>query len=255
MDGTLLNSKHEVSRLFFEQFLELKERNIQFVAASGRQYHSMAAKLHEIKDDITFISENGALVKKGNQELSVTTLNSSLVKELLQLVDSIDGAYAMLCGKYISYFDGKSKAFLDQLKEYYSHYEVVENYSSVTDDILKVAVYHDISAEDYIYPKTKHLEEKVKVKVSGKNWVDLNHVQANKGNALQKVMEMQGVQTDEILVFGDYNNDLEMLSLTEYSFAMANAHPNVKRTAKFETGSNDQNGVERILAKLLHQTS
>ena len=255
MDGTLLNSKHEVSRLFFEQFQELKQRNIQFVAASGRQYHSMAAKLHEIKDDITFISENGALVKKGSQELSVTPLDASLVNELLQLVGSIDSAYAMLCGKYTSYFDGKSKAFLNQLKEYYSHYEIVDDYASVTEDIVKVAVYHAISAEDYIYPKTKHLEEKVKVKVSGKNWVDLNHVQANKGHALQKVMDTQGVNADEILVFGDYNNDLEMLALAKYSFAMANAHPNVKRTANFETKSNDHHGVEHILAKLLHATS
>ena len=127
MDGTLLNSQHEVSRLFFQQFKELQNRNIDFVAASGRQYHSMVSKLHEIKDDIIFISENGALVKKGHQELSVTTLEPSLVHELLQLVATIDGAYAMLCGKYTSYFDGKSKAFLEQLKEYYSHYEVVED--------------------------------------------------------------------------------------------------------------------------------
>lgn len=251
MDGTLLNSSHQVSPLFFEQFHELKKRNIAFVAASGRQYHSMVNKLHEIKDDIFFISENGALVKTGNQELSVTTLEPKVVKELLTLVDSIDGGYAMLCGKYTSYFDGKSKAFLKQLEEYYSHYEIVEDYKTVTDAIVKIAVYHDVNAETHIYPKTKQLENKVKVKVSGQHWVDLNHIDANKGNALQQLMEIKGIQTNEVLVFGDYNNDLEMLSLAEYSFAMANAHPNVKRTAKFETKSNDQHGVEHVIAKLL----
>jgi len=44
MDGTLLNSKHEVSSLFFEQFEQLKTNNIQFVVASGRQYHSIYLK-------------------------------------------------------------------------------------------------------------------------------------------------------------------------------------------------------------------
>ena len=66
-----------------------------------------------------------------------------------------------------------------------------------------------------------------------------------------KVLETFAVQTSEVLVFGDYNNDLEMLALAEYSFAMANAHPNVKEVANFETTSNDDFGVERILEQLL----
>ncbi len=251
MDGTLLNSNHEVSERFLEQFQELKKRGIHFVAASGRQYHSMADKLQEIRNDIIFISENGALVKKGEEELSVTTINHVLIQELLGIVDSIDGAYAMLCGKYKSYFDGKSMSFLEQLKEYYSHYKVVEDYASVTDEIVKIAVYHSISAEEYIYPKTQHLDNQVKVKVSGQNWVDLNHIEADKGNALQKVMDLYNIKSNEILVFGDYNNDLEMLSLAEHSFAMANAHPNVKKVANYVTKSNDSFGVETIVAKLL----
>ena len=53
------------------------------------------------------------------------------------------------------------------------------------------------------------------------------------------------------MVFGDYNNDLEMLALTDYSFAMANAHPDVKKIAKYETRSNNDFGVEQILEKLI----
>ncbi|WP_435625129.1 HAD family hydrolase [Flagellimonas sp.] len=251
MDGTLLNSNHEVSNRFFEQFQELKKRNIQFVAASGRQYHSMAEKLQKIKDDIIFISENGAFVKKGDEELSVTPIKQSLIQEILEIIDSIDGGYAMLCGKYKSYLDGSSRSFLEQIKEYYSCYEVVNDYTTVTDEIVKIAVYHRISAEEYIYPKTTHLSEQVKVKVSGPNWVDLNHVEAHKGNALQEVMNSHNIKSDEVLIFGDYNNDIEMLQLSEYSFAMANAHPNVKKVARYETSSHNDFGVERILEKLL----
>lgn len=53
------------------------------------------------------------------------------------------------------------------------------------------------------------------------------------------------------MVFGDYNNDLEMLALSDYGFAMANAHPNVKKVAKYSTLSNDDNGVEHILKMLV----
>lgn len=41
MDGTLLNTKGEVSASFFELFKEFKKHNITFCAASGRQYNSI----------------------------------------------------------------------------------------------------------------------------------------------------------------------------------------------------------------------
>ncbi|WP_373518659.1 HAD family hydrolase, partial [Pricia sp.] len=56
MDGTLLNSDHEVSDRFLEIFQKLKERDILFVAASGRQYQSIVDKLASIKNDITVIA-------------------------------------------------------------------------------------------------------------------------------------------------------------------------------------------------------
>lgn len=251
MDGTLLNSNHEVSKHFFNLFEKMKQKGILFVAASGRQYHSMLSKLEPIKNDMLFIAENGAIVKDGNKELLVKPLSTSLLDTLMQKIETVDGCHAMLCGKYTSYFDGSSSKFLDMLKEYYSAYKIVDNFKDVTDEILKVAVYHSISAEEYIYPALKDLENQVKVKVSGQHWVDLNHINAHKGNALQHVMNHYGIQSDEVLVFGDYNNDIEMLSLVDYSFAMANAHYNVKKVASYTTKSNDEFGVENIIELLL----
>ena len=251
MDGTLLNSNHEVSNRFFELFEELKKRNILFVAASGRQYASIVHKLEPIKNDILVIAENGALVKDKEQELLVTPIQSHLKNSLLSKIDKVDGAHAMLCGKYNAYFDGKSVPFLEQLKEYYASYEIHDDFSTVNDEIIKIAVYHNISAEDYIYPAMRDLKDQIKVKVSGMHWVDLNHTDANKGFALDKLQKRFNITPEETLVFGDYNNDLEMLQKAKYSFAMENAHPDVLKVANYKTSNNDDFGVERILEKLL----
>jgi len=251
MDGTLLNSNHQVSTRFLELFEELKKRDIKFVAASGRQYHSIIDKLETIKDDIIVIAENGAVVKNREEELLVTPLGQELRKELLKIIGGIEGAHAMLCGKYTSYFDGQSAGFLDQIKEYYSNYEIHDSYDQITAEIVKIAVYHPTSAEDYIFPALKKYEDRLKVKVSGQNWVDLNHIKANKGYALQQVLDHFDLTSENVMVFGDYNNDLEMLALTENSFAMKNAHPNVLKVANHKTASNDDFGVERILEKLI----
>lgn len=251
MDGTLLNSDHQVSERFFSIFKALKRKGILFVAASGRQYHSIVQKLAPIKDDILVIAENGALIKKQEEELLVIPLENAFTKTLLSKIDAVEGAHAMLCGKYNAYFDGKSKPFLDQLKEYYGCFEVVDSFEEVNDQIIKIAVYHNESAEEYVYPVMIDFEQDVKVKVSGQNWLDINHSNAHKGFGLDSLMREYGLNKNEVLVFGDYHNDLEMLSLVHHSYAMQNAHPKVKQIANYQTSSNDEFGVETILEKIL----
>ncbi len=251
MDGTLLNSNHQVSDRFFELFHKLNSKGIQFVAASGRQYHSMVSKLHPIKDDIIFIAENGAVIREREKEISSTPLAPELVNRLVRIIRDIDDVGIMLCGKSTSYFDPSSSQFLEDLVEYYSKYEVVEHFDFVKEEIVKIAVYHGVSSELYLYPTVQSYAEDVLVKVSGRHWMDINHMDAHKGNALKKVMDALGVNANEILVFGDYYNDLEMLGLVDHSFAMANAHPKVKEVANFETSSNDSFGVEKILERLV----
>lgn len=53
------------------------------------------------------------------------------------------------------------------------------------------------------------------------------------------------------MVFGDYHNDIEMMQEADFSFAMKNAHKEIKEIAKYLTESNDNLGVETILEKLI----
>ncbi len=251
MDGTLLNSKHEVSNRFFELHQQLKDRNIQFVAASGRQYHSIIDKLSPIKDDIIVIAENGGFAKQKTEEILSTPLDTKFKNEILEIVSNIKDIHPVLCTKNKAYLLNSSNKFANKLKEFYSEYEMLEKLEDYTGEVLKIAIYHFESSEKYIYPAVKHLEEKLKVKVSGQNWLDLSDLNAHKGYALKKVQELYNVLPEETMVFGDYNNDLEMLAMSKYSFAMANAHPNVKAIANYETASNDEFGIEIILEKLL----
>ena len=255
MDGTLLNSRHEVSQHFFELYKELKKREILFVAASGRQYNSIAEKLSQIQSEIIIIAENGGLAIHNDQELISTPLDPISKNTILDILGEIDGAFPVLCCKHNAYILGDSPEFIKTLKEYYTKYAILEDLQKFDGEVMKIAVYHYGGSEKHIYPVVKHLEGKLKVKVSGENWVDLSHINAHKGFALKKIQEQHGIGPDETLVFGDYNNDLEMLALAKYSFAMANSHPNVLKAANYRTLSNDDFGVEHILKKLIMDNS
>ena len=255
MDGTLLNSQHEVSPKFFHLYKELSAKGIQFAAASGRQYNSIVSKLHPIKDEIYVIAENGGLAMFGDREIISTPLHGSIKNTVLDSLKGSKEVHTVLCARNNAFVSGHSEEFLRILKEYYTEFEIINDLYNFKEEVMKIAVYHFDSSEQFIYPLVAPFEDSLMVKISGKHWVDISHPNAHKGFALQKIQDQLGIGPDKTLVFGDYNNDLEMMALSDYSFAMANAHPNVLKASKYQTDSNDQFGVESILENLLKSLS
>ena len=257
MDGTLLNSKGEVSVLFFKLFKKLQLQNILFCAASGRQYNSIVDKLADIKDDIYVIAENGGIAKKADKVLLLKALNTKKIIHVIPVLRNIKGANIVLCSQDTAFIESNDEDFISYFQEYYHSYTIVDDLIEVakTTTILKIAVHHASSSEDFIYPKIKHLKEDYLLKVSGQNWLDLSDEKANKGNALREVQKLLNISKEETMVFGDYLNDIEMLQEATFSFAMANAHNQVTKIANYTTKSNDNFGVESVLEKLVQANS
>lgn len=257
MDGTLLNSKGEISDLFFGLFQQLKKQSIHFCAASGRQYHSIVHKLAPIKDAIFIIAENGGIAKKKDEVLVLNSLSVEKIKTIIPILRTIDDTYIVLCGKESAYIETKDKRFTSIFDEYYSVYKTVADLTEIadTEDFLKITIYHSKSSEEYIYPAIQHLEKECLIKISGKNWLDISDEKANKGNALRAVQKRLNITKEETLVFGDYHNDIEMLQEATFSFAMKNAHKDILKITNYSTESNDDFGVEKILNLLIEQNS
>ncbi len=254
MDGTLLNSNHEVSNQFFELFPKLIENNIRFVAASGRQYDSILDKLRPIKDQITIVGENGGIAKQGDNVLFTYDLPSKTLFEILATARKIENAHIVLCGLNSAYVESNNEDFIATFSQFYSSFTIVDDLTKVENDTLfKLAIYHENCSETYVYPHVKHLSDSLQVTVSGKNWLDISHKDAHKGKAIEFLQKSFDITKEETMAFGDYNNDLKMLELADFSFAMENAHPNVKAVSNYETKNNDENGVEFIIEKLINQ--
>lgn len=83
--------------------------------------------------------------------------------------------------------------------------------------------------------------------------LEINAKGVNKGQALAHLCEKLGLTADEVVVFGDANNDLEMLAWAKWSFAMDNGSKKAKVAARFLTASNDDDGVAKGIAKLNDQ--
>ncbi len=72
---------------------------------------------------------------------------------------------------------------------------------------------------------------------------EITNSKAKKGNALNTLCQMENISPEEVMAFGDSNNDITMLEFAAYSFAMANASEDCKKAAKYVTLSNAKDGV------------
>jgi len=72
-----------------------------------------------------------------------------------------------------------------------------------------------------------------------------------KATAVARWCAERGVGAREVWAFGDMPNDLDMLAWAGTSFAVAGAHPEVRAAADHVIGSNDEDGVARVLAAAL----
>jgi Cof subfamily protein (haloacid dehalogenase superfamily) len=252
MDGTLLNSKGELNPAIYPILATLKAHGIRFVAASGRQYFNLQKQFEPVKDDVIFVAENGSYVVYQNQELYVQPLQREIVDSLILTSRPIPNAYPIFCGKKKAYVENTEPAFWAQLTKYFERYEVVDNLLEVADDeCLKVSICDLDGSVANSYPHFKAWEDEIKVKVSAGIWLDLSHNLANKGKAMNVLQQLHGISVVETMAFGDYLNDLEMMQQAYFSYAMDNAHPDIKEAARFRAESNDENGVAKVLEQLI----
>lgn len=253
MDGTLLRSNHELSSEFKTIHQQLNQKGIAFVPASGRQFYSITSYFENEQNDMAIIAENGTYVTYKGKEVFVDELPLNLVREIILETRKIKGANLVLAGKQAAYVESKDQDFLDYFQNYYAKNVQVEDLLDIKNEqFIKIAIHHPEGSEKHIYPTlSKFNNDQLKVVISGEVWLDIMNIDTNKGKALKELQAQLGISPDETMVFGDYMNDIEMLKLAKYSFAMENAHPNVKEVANYEAPSNDNDGVIQVLKQLL----
>ncbi|MFF3846073.1 Cof-type HAD-IIB family hydrolase [Streptomyces sp. NPDC002328] len=255
MDGTLLDDDKRAPEGLREVLALLRERGVLFSPASGRQYATLAHEFDGVADGMVFIAENGTYVVRDGEELSCDPMDPAVVAQVVESVRRLvaGGADvgAVVCGKRSAYVERTDDAFLDEVRRYYLRNEVVDDVSAVDDDVIKVALYDFGSAERITAPALAAFAGTHRVVVSGEHWVDVMNRTATKGAALSRLQRELGITPAQTMVFGDYLNDLEMLDVAEWSFAMANAHPEVVRRARHLAPSNNDNGVLRTIVRLL----
>ena len=126
---------------------------------------------------------------------------------------------------------------------------VVRDFDDLPGDVVKiVGVSDDPDAVARCEADARdEVGDRVSASRSQPYYLDVTHPQANKGNVVKRLSEMLNVPIEQIATIGDSANDVLMFAHSGLSIAMGNAGPDVQRTARRVTASNEQEGFARAV--------
>lgn len=99
MDGTFLDDQMNYQRSVFRKIYEyFKKNDIHFVVASGNQYYQLKSFFDDFQDELTYISENGALIIEKQQEIFHNEISCQDVEVIVQRLQKDKRIGICLCG-------------------------------------------------------------------------------------------------------------------------------------------------------------
>lgn len=279
MDGTLLNDKLAISDANRDAIRAAEKAGIQFMVATGRGRSEALPALTEAGIDCPMIAVNGGQVfDEGGELVQNLGIDKKRTRDILASAKE-KGLYAELVLTSGIYSDSKvgrietmttllqntnpdttfkmalvlALARLELLNiRYVSDFEEIlgDDHSQV----LKVLVFSDIGQTE-LEPIRAQFEKDDQLVVTSSfyNNIEINHVEAQKGIALEHFAKSRNIPLENVMAIGDNYNDVSMLQKAGVSFAMENAEPGVKEHAKYLTSKNIENGVAEAILHCMQE--
>lgn len=235
IDGTLIqNEYNQVSERILEQIVELKEKGILFGVASVKNYDELKDLFSSVKNDMLFITNNGAVVLFDEEVVFKSIIERRLALDIVKDAESQKNCKALVTGEKASYITKKDFSFNNFIYKYmgYKSIEVDELYK-VREDITRISIYQRGGVtEDMLEYFYKRWGSQAQISVSSPEWIDFTAPYVNKGSALAMVQNLYRISEEDTMTFGDNYNDVEMFNHSYFSYAMQHAHPDIRKAAK-----------------------
>jgi Cof subfamily protein (haloacid dehalogenase superfamily) len=258
IDGTLLNSRWEVSAANRAAIAEATRRGIEVALVTGRRYDFAMPVRRQIEAPITMIVNNGALVRTHDGE---TRLRHLLSRDTaLRVLDSTrnwrDSSSVIfdrpqenqIMLEAIDWNDGLRGAYYSRNRKFIGIANPLE--SCLDEDPLQLMFtgrFEPIREAEAALRSLPFVDEFSLALTAYEDkdfaMIDIINPAVSKGATLAEWAALLGIPREDILAIGDNHNDLEMLSFVGMPVVMANGVPELKARGWHITGSNDEDGV------------
>ncbi|UXN36365.1 Cof-type HAD-IIB family hydrolase [Avibacterium paragallinarum] len=249
MDGTLLNSQHQITPATVQSIQRIMQKGIPFIPVSARPPYAILPYMEQLHNENEIICYSGALILDKNlTALYSITLENTLLPQLAQIL----AHYPTLSVSYYSHLDW----FTTDLDSHWIKQEseitglTAKEKPQYLSNVHKILLMGEATQIEQIEPLLKQQFPQLSIHRSKKEYLEIMNKAATKANAIQFMAQRAAVDKADIIAFGDNFNDLDMLEYVGLGIAMGNSPEEIKRIAKQITVSNDKDGIAFSLNKL-----
>lgn len=250
LDGTLLTSDKRISAFNEKILKQLHEKGIKIVLCTGRPINAIWPYIEQLgltgEDDYT-ITFNGALVVHNSDKSEL--FKAPMAKSAFDLLYG----FAKETGAPLDILDFKQVYSMSELKpsHYQQQFKGNINFVSTTFDQLdsqgdysKGIVCDDPSVLDmFIKAMPSKISKHYHIVRSQPQIMEFLALKMDKVVGLRALLAHFGLKFNNLMAFGDSENDLGMLVHAELGVAMKNAKEEIKAISSVVTDDNDNDGV------------
>lgn len=280
MDGTLLDPNNKILNETKEALIHLEKQGVRLILASGRSYTRLIPYAKELLMD----QYNGYLIEVDgisiydlgkNERHVLKTMDEKDMEIIFPYLMSLD-IESMACFDdgmfdYIPESIYKIKAelrkemnvsddfpwtggpwgWLADTRDGYPKITYLKSWHEIQGPINKIQILQEEKNLKKYYEEIKqHFQGQYEIFRTCPRQLEILPLGYDKGKTLSRIMQENHWSQDEVLAFGDGENDVSMFDYVTYGFAMGQAREYVKEKAAFITSSNIEQGIYAALKKL-----
>lgn len=277
MDGTILGTDHKLNCRTTEAIKKACEADIRFMIATGRSFEGAMKELKQADIVCDYIVSSGAELRDSQKNIIFSSaMKSEDYINIYNVLQNYDVSF-IFCTVEADYCIGTPEVLKKNLLEHIitfdkniavedieenEYYKRMENRIKLLPDMLSLLKLNPKVTKVFVFSNNLEMLAEIKEKLSKSpnlaisssfsNNLEITDVIAQKGPVVKMYIEKLGYTMNEVMVIGDSLNDYSMLSMNfGATVAMGNAHPAVKKVAKYVTKSNEEDGVAYLIEMLL----
>ncbi len=266
IDGTLLDSKVEISHANLNALRRAHEAGVEIVLGTGRRHKFALPIAESLGFDLWLISSNGAVTRSTRGELFHRDLLPKktaikLCRHMRQfrnhtvLTFDREGMGGIVCENH-QHLYGVIQRWMEKNAPYIEYVTPIEQ--ALTEDPIQVMFCGPIEmmqraqerllasgfAAEFTLLRTQYEARNLCI-------VDILNAGCSKGHALQRWATYRSIDRSEVMAIGDNYNDIEMLTFAGHPVIMGNAADDLKQNGWTITLHNDESGVAAAIEQVL----
>ena len=239
IDDTLRNSKTGfIPSTIPTAFKQLRDKGILTGIATGRGIFGVVPELKALKPDF-FVTLNGAYIedKKGNVIYS-NKIAKDKVEEYITWTKEVGIDYGLV-GSHATKLSRRTEMISQAIDPIYPDLEVDPDFYQ-KEDIYQMWTFEE-QGDDLVLPES--LASTLRMVRWHEHSSDVVPISGSKAAGVAKVVDQLGLKPENVMVFGDGLNDLELFDYAGISVAMGVSHDKIKEKADYITKTLEEDGI------------